>query len=78
MRGTFTALNTDFAEDVQFLADQGFDHISLEPVVADVREHYCLREDMLPAIAREYDRLARIILKNEKGRAAYKFFPLQH
>jgi uncharacterized protein len=74
VRGTFTALNTDFAEDVQFLADQGFDHISLEPVVADAREHYCLREDMLPAIAREYDRLARIILKMKREGRPINFF----
>ena len=34
VRGTFTRNNLDFAEDVKHLADEGFEQISMEPVVA--------------------------------------------
>ena len=35
VRGTFTAKNLDFSKDVLFIADQGVDSISMEPVVTD-------------------------------------------
>ena len=34
VRGTFTHNNLDFANDVLHLADEGFEQISVEPVVA--------------------------------------------
>ena len=36
VRGTFTAKNLDFSKDVLFLADQGFDSISMDSVVTDI------------------------------------------
>ena len=36
VRGTFTAKNLDFAKDVLFIADQGVDSISMEPVVTEI------------------------------------------
>ena len=38
IRGTFTRKNTDFCEDVLNLIDEGFDVISMEPVVAPPAE----------------------------------------
>ena len=50
MRGTFTHHNLDFAEDVLHFADEGFDQISVEPVVAADTEEYALKEEDLPKI----------------------------
>lgn len=41
VRGTFTHNNLDFVEDVLHLADEGFEQISVEPVVADPNEPIC-------------------------------------
>lgn len=69
IRGTFTAKNLDFCEDVLHLAEEGFREISIEPVVAERERSFALREEHLPAIYREYDKLARkCILYNEKGK----------
>jgi len=74
VRGTFTRLNKDFAKDVLSLADLGFDQISVEPVVADVHEPYAIREDDIPEICDEYDRLAvELINRHRKGRS-FNFF----
>ena len=61
VRGTFTRHNLDFASDVLHLADLGFKQISVEPVVAQPEEEYALREEDIPAICEEYDRLAKEI-----------------
>ena len=43
VRGTYTAKNLDFADDVLFLADNGFDSISMEPVVTDIDDLFYYR-----------------------------------
>ena len=58
VRGTFTHYNLDFADDVLHLADLGFKQISVEPVVAEDSEEYALREEDLPKLFEEYDKLA--------------------
>jgi len=74
VRGTFTALNPDFTNDMEHLAALGFDNISLEPVVADRREHYALREEMLPAVSLEYEKLVRSLLKMRQTGRHINFF----
>ena len=59
IRGTFTRHNLDFAEDVKFMAGQGFEQLSIEPVVADTDMSYALKKEDLPAIKREYEKLAQ-------------------
>ena len=66
IRGTFTHHNLDFAEDVKFMAEQGFRQLSIEPVVADGKMSYALKKEDLPAIKREYDRLAEWYLDYRK------------
>ncbi len=69
IRGTFTANNLDFCSDVLHLADQGFKEISIEPVVAEKERGYALREEHLPVIYREYEKLAsKYIEYNENGK----------
>ena len=46
------------AEDVLHFADLGFEQISVEPVVAADRRAYAIKEEDLPQIFAEYDRLA--------------------
>ena len=50
VRGTFTHNNLDFSEDVLHLADEGFEQISVEPVVAQPTDSYAIREEDLPII----------------------------
>ena len=57
VRGTFTHENLDFSQDVLSIADLGVDSISVEPVTADDSDPYALREEDLPTIYAEYERL---------------------
>ena len=59
IRGTFTHHNLDFAEDVKFMAEQGFEQLSIEPVVADPKMSYSLKKEDLPKIKEQYDELAK-------------------
>ncbi len=74
VRGTFTRYNLDFAADVLHLADLGFKQISVEPVVADPREDYALREEDVPVICEQYDILAQEMIKREKEGRGFNFF----
>lgn len=74
VRGTFTRNNLDFAEDVKHLADLGFQQISVEPVVASSEESYALREEDVPGLLEEYDRLAVELLKRQKEGRGVNFF----
>ena len=73
-RGTFTHENLDFSNDVLHLADLGFKQISVEPVVAKPEEPYALREEDLPKIFEEYDKLAKIMVEREKKGEGFTFF----
>lgn len=74
VRGTFTRYNTDFAEDVLHLADLGFTQISVEPVVAPESEAYAIRQEDVPKILEEYDRLASALLERKKAGKGVNFF----
>lgn len=65
LRGTFTRNNRDFAKDVIHIADQGFRHVSVEPVVGDAMYDYTFQEDDLPGILEEYENLARKLLDRD-------------
>lgn len=74
VRGTFTHHNLDFSKDVHFLAEQGFGSISVEPVVAEEGMDYAIVEEDVPAILKEYDKLAIDYLNQEKEGLHYNFF----
>lgn len=74
VRGTFTHHNLDFSEDVLHLADLGFKQISVEPVVAQPTEDYALREEDLPQLFEEYDKLAVEMIKRHKEGKDFNFF----
>jgi uncharacterized protein len=74
VRGTFTRENLDFAADVIALADEGFDQISIEPVVLDESDPLAIRREDLPRIFKEYDRLAREIIRRYRQGRPFNFF----
>lgn len=74
VRGTFTRDNLDFSRDVLHMKELGFDQVSVEPVVTDPDVPYSLREEDLPAIFEEYDRLARTILEMKRRGERFNFF----
>nr|WP_296265962.1 thioether cross-link-forming SCIFF peptide maturase [uncultured Merdimonas sp.] len=74
VRGTFTRNNLDFSEDILHFADLGFKQMSIEPVVGDETDPYAIREEDLPKIMEEYDKLARIMVQREKEGRGFNFF----
>lgn len=74
VRGTFTRNNLDFAKDVSHLAELGFKQISVEPVVSSPEEPYSIREEDIPVIFEEYDRLAKYMIEKRKEGKDFNFF----
>lgn len=73
-RGTFTRLNTDFFEDIMHMANMGFKEISIEPVVLPEDHPLSLREEDLPKIFEQYDKLYEEMLKRHKEGNEFKFY----
>ena len=73
VRGTFTAKNLDFAKDVLFIADEGFDSISMEPVVTDI-DDLQIKEEHLPRVLEEYETLCDEYLKRYAEGKGFNFF----
>lgn len=69
-RGTFTRHNLDFANDVLHIAGQGFKYLSVEPAVGDDQYGFSIREEELPEVFEEYERLGQIMLENN----SFEFF----
>lgn len=74
VRGTFTHHNLDFSQDVLHLAELGFKQISVEPVVAQPEDEYALREEDLPSLFEEYDRLAVEMVRRHREGKDFNFF----
>ena len=74
VRGTFTAYNTDFAQDVLALAQAGFEQISIEPVVAEPGCGWALTQEHMPQVMAEYERLAEAYLKERREGKWFNFF----
>lgn len=74
IRGTYTAKNIDFCDDVLFLNDCGFDQISIEPVVLDHDNPLSIKEEHLEQISRQYKKLASEYIKRRKGGKWFNFF----
>ena len=74
VRGTYTRHNMDFAADVMHLADIGFKQISIEPVVAPQEADYSFKEEDLPLLFDEYEKLAHSLLERERAGEGVHFF----
>ena len=73
VRGTFTAKNLDFSKDVLFIADQGVDSISMEPVVTDIPDLQ-IKGEHIPAIEKEYENLCEAYLERHQSGNGFNFF----
>jgi len=74
LRGTFTGWNKDFFQDAVHLVEQGYNIISLEPVVASEGEDYVLTEGDLPQLREEYLKLARYYMERKRAGKPFTFF----
>lgn len=74
VRGTFTSENLDFSEDVLHMADLGFKQISCEPVVTTDDMPYALKEEHLPQLFAEYEKLAEEMHKRRNEGKGFNFF----
>lgn len=57
VRGTFTRGNMDFLKDLQHLSKLGLKNLSIEPVVGPDEAFYSIKEEDLPQLMAEYDKL---------------------
>ncbi len=74
IRGTYTRYNLDFASDVLHLAEEGFEQLSIEPVVTTADKTYALRMEDVPRIGEEYERLGKEYIKRRKDGRWFNFF----
>lgn len=74
VRGTFTRENLDFSKDVLHLANLGFKQISVEPVVAAKDSGYDIRQEDLPALFSEYEKLVLEYVNRYKSKEGFNFF----
>ena len=75
IRGTFTKKNLNFAKDVIHMRELGFENVSVEPVVAEEYSDYAISNEDLPAIFKEYEILAKEIIKRKKNnKDIFNFF----
>lgn len=73
LRGTYTAHNKDFTKDVLSMADEGFNPISVEPVVAKDAD-YAFKEEDLEELFLEYDKLTQAYLTRLREDRGFFFF----
>ncbi len=64
IRGTFTADNIDFENDVFHMAEEGFRNISIEPV-SGTEFNFALREEHLDAISASYEKIFNRLLQDD-------------
>ena len=75
VRGTFTRRNMDtFTDDVLDMIDKGFPAVSMEPVVGNEDEPYAIREEDLPVVKKEYERLANTFIQREAEGKPFFFY----
>jgi len=63
VRGTYTAHNLDFVEDIRHWLDLGLKRLSMEPVVAPPSAAMALKKEDLPRLRSQYWQLAELCLQ---------------
>ncbi len=74
VRGTFTRENTDFYEDVMAMLNEGFRELSIEPVVLEDGHPLAIREEDLPQIFENYDKLYHEMKRRKQEGDEFKFY----
>ncbi|MCP4231237.1 MAG: SPASM domain-containing protein [bacterium] len=77
VRGTYSALNHSFTRAVDELVEMGLTEISVEPAIVQKSELE-IKEEHLPSIFEEYDKLAGFYLDSIKNGRPFSFFHFQH
>ncbi|MEL7597811.1 MAG: thioether cross-link-forming SCIFF peptide maturase, partial [Clostridiaceae bacterium] len=65
IRGTFTAQNLDFSEDIKHFINLGFKEISIEPVVLSDDNALSINEEYLEQIYEQYDKILDELLQHD-------------
>ena len=73
-RGTFTANNLDFYEDVMHLVGNGFKEISFEPVVLKEGDELSIKQRDVSKILDEYDKLTEEMKTRINTEDKFKFY----
>lgn len=75
VRGTFTRDNVDFYEDVVSMLNEGFREISIEPVVLEDGHPLAIREEDIPEIFANYDKLYNEMARRKReGKDEFTFY----
>ena len=74
IRGTFTRDNLDFSKDVKLYKELGFALTSIEPVVGDEENRYAIRQEDIPQILDEYEKLAIEYASMQAKKEDFKLF----
>lgn len=74
IRGTYTRHNLDFLNDVLHMADLGFTQLSMEPMVAAPSDPEALRQEDLPVLYEQYEKLALEMLKRKRNGTGFDFY----
>ncbi|NLY82451.1 MAG: thioether cross-link-forming SCIFF peptide maturase, partial [Clostridiales bacterium] len=74
MRGTYTAHNKDFAEDILHMADLGFKETAMEPVVGPPDADYALKDEDVEGLCEQYEKLALEMLRREEKGEGFNFY----
>ena len=74
LRGTYTAYNKDFSNDVLHLADLGFQHVSVEPVVSPTDQRMEFSDADMADVLREYESLALAMEERNRKGKGFHFF----
>lgn len=74
VRGTFTRDNIDFYNDVVAMTNEGFREISIEPVVLEDGHPLSLREEDLPTIYENYDKLYEEMARRKREGDEFNFY----
>lgn len=75
VRGTFTRDNVDFYEDVVSMLNEGFREISIEPVVLEDGHPLAIREEDIPEIFDNYDKLYNEMARRKReGKDEFTFY----
>ncbi|NLZ90083.1 MAG: thioether cross-link-forming SCIFF peptide maturase [Clostridiales bacterium] len=82
IRGTYTRHNADFLADILHMADLGFTQLSMEPAVGMKDSPDALREEDLPQLYDQYERLAAEMIRRSREGRGFTFYhymlDLQH
>ncbi len=73
-RGTYTAYNKDFSNDVIALAKLGFDQISVEPVVLPENSPMALKMSDVEFLCEEYNKVADALIDFSGTEKGFNFF----